>query len=69
MTSRPDVGDLVKINRAARVIGESPLYGTIIAIKQRYWDYGGGECGFADIADVMTSDGTVQIAISFLELT
>jgi hypothetical protein len=60
-------GDLVAIQKLPTGFSEfKGLKGTILSIRQQYWDYGDGECGFVDIADILTDNQIVDVALTFL---
>jgi len=62
-------GDIVRVNRLSPV-STAPSSGSVCVViytRQRYWDYGEGECGFVDVADVMSGGQIFEIACAFLE--
>jgi hypothetical protein len=61
-------GDLVRIKN--QPIGFPHLDGTpgtVIKLKQGYWDYGDGDYGYIDLALVMTNLGVLEVAVTFLD--
>lgn len=68
MTPALSAGDLVKVKR--QPVGFSArlgLAGIVIEIKQSYWDFGDGECGYVEMADVMTEKEIIEVATLFLD--
>lgn len=41
--------------------------GIVVTLKQGYWDYGDGDCGYVSLASVMTKLGVVEVAVAFLD--
>ena len=67
MTPTFNLGDLVRVQRQPAGFSERlGLAGIIVEVKHSYWDYGDGECGYVEVADVMTERETIEIAIQFL---
>ncbi len=67
MISSFSSGDLVKVKRQPIGFSEKMnVSGIIISIRQRYWDYGDGECGYVDVAEVMTDKEVFEVATAFL---
>ena len=67
MTLAFSAGDLVKVQRQPTGFSERlGLAGIIVEIKQSYWDYGDGECGYVEVAEVMTEKEIIEIATLFL---
>lgn len=67
MTPAFNAGDLVKVQRQPTGFSSRlGLAGIIIEIRQSYWDYGEGECGYVEVAEVMTEKEIIEIATSFL---
>ena len=62
-------GDIVKVNRLSPFDAALPHGSTGIMVRsyQRYWDYGDGECGFVEVADVMSGGQIFEIACAFLD--
>ena len=68
MTPALSAGDLVKVKR--QPVGFSArlgLAGIVIEIKQSYWDFGDGECGYVEMANVMTEKEIIEVATLFLD--
>lgn len=40
--------------------------GTLISIKQSYWDLGEGDCGYVDVAEILTEGKIEIVACSYL---
>lgn len=62
-------GDLVKVIPGPSGFEiKSETFGTVAGTSQRFWDYGEGDCGFVDVAEVLVNGQILEIAYSFLEL-
>lgn len=62
-------GDIFRVNNLS-ALGTDPPHRAIvmmISTHQRYWDYGDGECGFVEVADVMFDGQTFEIACTYLD--
>ena len=61
-------GDIVRVNHSAPFDVALPpqSIGVMIRVRQRYWDYGGGECGYVEVADVMSGGQIFEIACTHL---
>ena len=67
MTPAFNLGDLVRVQRQPVGFTERlGLAGIIVEVKHSYWDYGDGECGYVEMAEVMTEKEIIEIATSFL---
>jgi hypothetical protein len=61
-------GDIVRVNCSAPFDVALPpqSIGVMIEVHQRYWDYGDGECGYVEVADVMSNGQIFEIACTHL---
>jgi len=61
-------GDIVRVNHSAPfdVVLPPQSIGVMIRVHQRYWDYGDGECGYVEVADVMSGGQIFEIACTLL---
>lgn len=57
-------GEIVRLKSAAKGGGSICL---LVSVSQKYWDYGEGECGFTDIAEVLLEGRPVQVPLGWLE--
>ena len=62
-------GDILRVNDNASFDTALQKRSIVIMIKtyQCYWDYGDGECGYVDVADVMHDGQIFEIACTHLE--
>lgn len=62
-------GDIVRVNYSVPFDVSLPPQSicVMIRIHQRYWDYGDGECGYVEVADVMSGGQIFEIACTHLE--
>ena len=44
----------------------SEKLGTLICVKQSYWDFGEGDYGFVDVAEILVDNKLVEVACSHL---
>lgn len=62
-------GDIFRVNNLATLDAALPRQAVVMMISthQRYWDYGDGECGYVDVADVMSGGQIFEIACAYLD--
>lgn len=61
-------GDIVRVNCSAPFDVSLPPQSicVMIGVHQRYWDYGDGECGYVEVAEVMSDGQIFEIACAHL---
>lgn len=61
-------GDIVRVNYSIPFDSGIPpqSIGVMIRVHQRYWDYGDGECGYVEVADVMSGGQVFEVACTHL---
>ena len=62
-------GDIFRVNSSAAHDAAPPRQAVVMMVstRQRYWDYGDGECGYVDVADVMSEGQIFEIACTCLD--
>ena len=62
-------GDIFRVNNLSAFDAALPRQSVVMMIgtHQRYWDYGDGECGYVDVADVMFDGQIFEIACAYLD--
>lgn len=62
------IGSLVRIIKSPvgfnLAVGDT---GIVIRNGERYWDFGGGDCGFVNVAEVLIRGEIAEIAHQMLE--
>lgn len=63
-------GDIVIISPAglSGFTATDEMLGALISIKQSYWDFGEGDCGYVNVAEVLVGNKIVDVVCSHLEL-
>jgi hypothetical protein len=62
-------GDIFRVNNRAVAVDPLPSQTVVMMIstRQRYWDFGDGECGYTEVADVMSDGQIFEIPCTFLD--
>jgi hypothetical protein len=62
------VGALVKVVKVPVGFDLTPGdVGIVVENKERYWDFGGGDCGYVNVSDVMIRGEMTEIAHTMIQ--
>jgi len=62
------VGALVKVVKVPAGFDLTPGdVGIVVENKERYWDFGSGDCGYVNVSDVMIRGEITEIAHTMIQ--